>query len=93
MQEDFWICISPSLNVASCGRTLDEAKEGFVENILTFVEDLLNLEIDLRDQVLRELGWLKAKIIRKQFSKAYVSEAGILEGITNPKLLSLETAA
>lgn len=92
-QGEFWLCISPSLNVSSYGKTLEEAKKGFVENILTFVEDLLDLEIGVRNRVLREMGWNKTKILRKQFSKVFVDKNGILQGLENPQLLSLETVA
>lgn len=92
-QGDFWVCISPSLNVSSYGKTLEEAKQGFVENILTFIEDLLDLELGIRNKVLREMGWNKTKILRKQFSKVFVDENGVLNGLENSQLLSLETIA
>jgi predicted RNase H-like HicB family nuclease len=92
-QGNFWVCISPSLNVSSYGKTLDEAKQGFVENILTFVEDLLDLDIGIRNKVLREMGWNKTKIVRRQFSKVFIDENGVLQGLENPQLLSLETEA
>lgn len=79
--------------MSSYGKTLDEAKQGFEENILTFVEDLLDLEIGIRNKVLREMGWNKAKILRKQFSKVFVDKYGVLQGLENSQLLSLETVA
>lgn len=92
-QDDFWICVSPSLNVSSYGKTLKEAKEGFLENTITFIEDLTELDIIRRDVVLKDMGWTKRKYFRKQFSKVYVDKDGILQNLENPQVLSLETVA
>ena len=35
-QGEHWVCFIPSLNISSYGETKEEAKEGLVENSLTF---------------------------------------------------------
>lgn len=92
-QGKFWVCISPSLNVSSYGKTLKEAKEGFVENMTTFVEDVLELDFVSRDKMLRSMGWVKGKILKKQFSKAFVDSDGMLQGLESPQILSLDSVA
>ena len=92
-QGDYWVCISPSLNVSSYGKTLKEAQEDFIENLMTFIEDLHELDTGKIDQILREMGWKKGKIVRRQFSKSFVDENGILQSLEQPRMLSLDTVA
>lgn len=90
---EFWVCISPSINVSGYGKNIEEAKTSFNENIDTFCEDLNSLPIVQKRIILKEMGWEQRKYLKKQFSKAFVDEDGILQNLEHPKLLSLETIA
>lgn len=90
---DFWVCISPSINVSGYGDTADEAQESFKENVELFHEDLFKLKLDDRMLELKKLGWFQKKFFKKQFSKAFVDENGILKNLTNVQLNSLESVA
>jgi hypothetical protein len=88
---DFWVCISPSLNVSGYGKSSKEAKKSFNENMDVFYDDIIELSIENRKKVLRELGWKQKRYLKKQFSKAFVDEDGILKNLEQPKLVSLQT--
>ena len=90
--EDFWVCISPSLNVSGYGRTPQEARQSFEENIKTFCEDLQSLKTPKKQEILIALGWKQRKYAQKQFSKAFVDEDGILQNLEQASV-SLETVA
>lgn len=90
---DFWVCISPSLNVSGYGETLQEAQISFKENMKTFYLDILSLSVKERSNVLAEMGWQQQKFFKKQYSKAFVDQEGILQNLEEPKLVSLETIA
>jgi hypothetical protein len=87
---DTWICYSSALNVSGYGDTKKEAEESFNLNIHVFCEDLLKLKVPQQQLYLKELGWERKKFAKKQFSKAYVDENGVLQNLTNVKLQSLE---
>lgn len=54
---DFWVCISPSLNVSGYGKNIDEAKSSFNENIDTFCEDVNALSTIEKRVVLKKMGF------------------------------------
>lgn len=89
---DFWICISPSLNVSGYGRTIEEAKKSFEENIIIFCDDIQSLKSEKKHQILVSLGWKQKKYAKKQFSKAFVDKDGILQNLEHA-IVSLETVA
>lgn len=90
---DFWVFISPSLNVSGYGKTIDEAKASFDENMEVFSDDITRASSSERNNILRQLGWKQKRYMKKQFSKAFVDEDGILQNLEQPKLVSLETIA
>ena len=90
---EYWVCISPSLNVSGYGKNIKEARSSFDENMEVFSDDLLGLSPIEKRKVLRELGWRQKRYLKKQFSKAFVDEDGILQNLEQPKLVSLETIA
>lgn len=90
---DFWVCISPSLNVSGYGKTIEEARKSFSENMEVFSDDILDTLPSERNKILRQLGWKQKKYFKRQFSKAYVDEDGILQNLEQPRLISLETIA
>ena len=78
---DFFVVIAPSIRVSGYGQTEEEANEAFAENMETFCEDLNGLSNDERDAELRKMGFSKEMFHNKNFSKAYVDENGVLQGI------------
>lgn len=88
---EFWVCISPSLNVSGYGKTKKEAQESFQHNIDTFWEELKKLKMDRRHLMLKELGWKNKLYAKKQYSKAFVDENGVLQDLKSAEINSLET--
>ncbi|MFY7665895.1 hypothetical protein [Flavobacterium sp.] len=78
---DFYVVVSPALLVSGYGDTTEEAEQSFKENLETFCRDLLILDAEQRDLELKKLGFLKEKYHTKNFSKAYVDENGVLQGL------------
>ena len=91
-QDEFFVCLSPSLNVSGYGSTKKEAQISFEENIKIFILDFLKLPVASRTKELRKMGWKQQKIFKKQFSKAFVDQDGVLQNLKNPHITSLETA-
>ncbi|MEZ4801625.1 MAG: hypothetical protein R2797_02550 [Gelidibacter sp.] len=90
---DFWISISPSLNVSGYGDTKEEAQESFKHHMNTFWEELKKLKMEERHLMLRNLGWNNKFYAKKQYSKAFVDENGVLQDLQSVEINSLETAA
>jgi len=83
---DFFVVVSPALLVSGYGSTEEEASSSFKENLETFCHDLMSLEQEQRDLELRKLGFTKEKYHNKNFSKAYVDENGVLQGLERSTL-------
>ncbi|MFA9191155.1 hypothetical protein AAGV28_07200 [Flavobacterium sp. FZUC8N2.13] len=84
------IVVSPALLVSGYGSTPEEAKESFHENIKLFCEDLLTLPNDKKLIELKKLGFTQEKFAHKNFSKLYVDENGVLQGLETVKTQRLE---
>ena len=82
---DYWVSIIPSLNVSGYGPTEDEAREDLAYNFDIMCQDLFSVDALKRFKYLKDLGWEHSKIFKKQFSKAYVDENGILQNFDRPE--------
>jgi predicted RNase H-like HicB family nuclease len=78
---DYFVSVSPALLVSGYGATEEEATESFKENIETFCEDLLKLSPEKRNTELSKLGFNQERYHQKNYSKAYVDENGVLQGL------------
>lgn len=78
---DYFVNISPTLLVSGYGSTEKEAKESFEYNMELFCKDLLVLVPEKRDKYLFSLGFSKEKFKTKNFSKLYIDENGVLQGL------------
>lgn len=78
---DYFVNISPTLLVSGYGSTEKEAKESFEYNMELFCKDLLVLVPEKRDTYLFSLGFCKEKFKTKNFSKLYIDENGVLQGL------------
>lgn len=76
---DFFVAISPALNVSGYGKTKEEAQESFDENVNVFCSDLLSLTKKNMEAQLQLLGFKQEKLNHKNYSKAYVDENGVLQ--------------
>ena len=83
---DSFVIISPTLLVSGYGSNEEEAKESFQHNIKLFCKDFLELSTEQRDSYLRKLGFSKEKFRTKNFSKLYVDENGVLQGLEQSTL-------
>ncbi|MEO9572100.1 MAG: hypothetical protein ABJH82_14530 [Polaribacter sp.] len=90
---DFWIEVSPSLNVSGYGNTPEEAEKSFEHNLNLFAEDLNKLKLSERIKYLKELGWDSQKLFKRRLSKAFVDENGILQNLEHPKVKYFESVA
>lgn len=78
---DFFIRISPAFGISGYGRTEQEAEQSFSENIKIFCADLMSLKNDQRETELSKLGFKKEFAHNKNFSKLYIDNDGILQGL------------
>jgi len=78
---NYFVCISPALNVSGYGETEEEAKESFMENIDLFCSDLMILSKEKIEHELFKLGFRREKYKTKNFSKLYVDDKGVLQGL------------
>ena len=90
---DFWIQVSPSLNVSGYGDTEKEAEKNFLENLDLFRKDLFELSHIQRVLELKKMGWVRKKFAKRQFSKSFVDENGILKNLEHAKLETINSAA
>lgn len=85
----------PSLNVSGYGKTLEQSMEMVKFSIEEYFSYLLSLSTKKREEKLRGFGWHTNKIRNKRFSKAFVNDAGELNGFAvegQVEHLTLETA-
>lgn len=81
---EHFIAIIPSLMISGYGATEEEAESSLDENVETFCEDFLKLDLENQQAELRKLGFSQFKYQKKNFSKLYVDENGLLQGLENP---------
>ena len=81
---DHFVSIIPSLMISGYGATEEEADASLDENVETFCEDFLKLDPINQKAELRKLGFSQLKYQNKNFSKLYVDENGLLQGLENP---------
>ena len=91
-EENIHVFFSPSANISGYGKTRAEAKKDFDYNVQIFFEDLFAMTASQRKSFLINLGWIEEKYANKNYSKAFVNDEGILEGLENPKIRSMEIA-
>ena len=78
---EYFVTISPTVLVSGYGTTEEESKESFKYNLQVFCEDLLELSSEERDNELINLGFAKEEFKTMNFSKLYVDENGVLQGL------------
>lgn len=80
---EHFVSIIPSLMISGYGSTEQEAMESLDENMETFCEDFMKLNQDQRRSELIRLGFTQVRYHSKNFSKLYVDENGLLQGLEN----------
>ncbi|OAB27178.1 hypothetical protein SAMN05444395_104183 [Flavobacterium fryxellicola] len=78
---EHFVVVSPALLVSGYGPTEEDAKLSFQENIETFCDDLSKLSPEQKITELKKLGFSQEKYFTKNFSKVYVDENGVLQGL------------
>lgn len=81
LENDVYVVLSPSILVSGYGATEDEAKESFLHNLKVFVDDILELSQNDRDNYLLSLGFKQERLKNKNFSRAYVDSNGALQNL------------
>jgi hypothetical protein len=89
---EHFISIIPSLMISGYGATEEEADCSLDENVETFCEDFLKLDQANQQAELRKLGFSQFKYQKKNFSKLYVDENGLLQGLENPVIKQYQVA-
>lgn len=85
IQGDYWISITPSINVTGYGLTEEEARACLKENFDFFSQSLFQLNPKQRVLELKKLGWIVDRFFKKRFSKSYVVDNGVLQGFDHPE--------
>jgi hypothetical protein len=80
---EHFISIIPSLMISGYGSTEQEAIDSLDENVETFCEDFMKLNAEQKKSELVKLGFLQVPYHRKNFSKLFVDENGLLQGLEN----------
>lgn len=80
---EHYVSIVPSLMISGYGSTEQEAMDSLDENVETFCEDFIKLSLEQRKAELVKLGFSQVPYHRKNFSKLYVDENGLLQGLEN----------
>ena len=80
---EHFVSIVPSLMISGYGSTEQEAMYSLDENMETFCEDFMKLNHVQRKSELIKLGFSQVPYHTKNFSKLYVDENGLLQGLEN----------
>lgn len=78
-ENDIFVMLSPSIMVSGYGNSEEEARSSFEHNLHLFCKDFLNLNREQREAYLIKLGFEKARLRRKNYSKLYVDQNGMLQ--------------
>ncbi|WP_269240411.1 hypothetical protein [Flavobacterium limnophilum] len=80
---EHFISIIPSLMISGYGSTEQEAIDSLDENVETFCEDFMKLNAEQKKTELVKLGFSQVPYHSKNFSKLFVDENGLLQGLEN----------
>ncbi len=80
---EHFVSIIPSLMISGYGSTEQEAMDSLDENMETFCEDFMKMSNEQRKTELIKLGFSQVPYHTKNFSKLYVDENGLLQGLEN----------
>jgi len=80
-EEDTYVMFSPSVMVSGYGNTETEAEQSFDHNLHLFCTDFLQLPQEEKEIHLKKLGFSNEIVSKENFSKLYVDEKGILQGL------------
>lgn len=80
---EHFVSIVPSLMISGYGSTEQEAMDSLDENMETFCEDFMKLSNEQRKSELIKLGFSQVRYHTKNYSKMYVDENGLLQGLEN----------
>lgn len=80
---EYFISIIPSLMISGYGTTEQEAMDSLDENMETFCEDFIKLNQEQKLLELTKFGFSQISYQSKNFSKLYVNENGLLQGLEN----------
>ena len=84
----YFVTISPALLVSGYGANESEAIRSFEHNLEVFCKDLLALPKEERDLQMFKLGFAKEKFKTKNFSKLYIDESGVLQGLESSTVIT-----
>lgn len=92
---DSCLMYSPSLNLSGYGDTFQEAEKSLFLSVDLFCESLSKVNSKQRDHLLKNLGWAKAELKNKNYSKSYIDEDGVLQNFDDGTVTSkyFETVA
>lgn len=88
---DHFVVTAPSVLVSGYGTTINEANDSFSHNMELFFKDFLELSVLEREKYLIGLGFIKEKYKNKNYSRLYVDENGVLQGLEHSTIKTLQT--
>ena len=90
---DFFVMVSPTLQVSGYGVSEIDAKASFDHNMEVFCDDFFNMSSIEKDNFLKQLGFIKRIPKVEHFSKVFIDSNGALQGIERLSLITshLET--
>ncbi|MGV0828340.1 hypothetical protein ACTS9C_05510 [Empedobacter brevis] len=90
IEEGSHIVYSPSLEMSGYGDTEEEAKEMFSYSMEDYFKTLIKLSHKTIEAELRKYGFKQKKYKSKNYSKLYVDQDGVLQGLDQPSLVDLK---
>ena len=72
---DSYVAYMPTLDLTTCGESLEEAEKMAKEASLLFIEECIRMKT--LDEVLSSLGWSKQKSTREWMPPAYIAHQSL----------------
>lgn len=86
IEDGSYVVYSPSLEMTGYGDTEEEAKEMFSFSMEDYFKSLIKLSHKTIEAELRKYGFKQKKFKSKNYSKLYVDQDGVLQGLDQPSL-------
>lgn len=76
-----YVIYCPSLELSGYGETQEQAQEMFRFSLDDLFKFWMNGSPEVMHEDLKKLGWKNDRLFRKEFSKDFIDEVGLLQGL------------